>query len=175
MAVAIRAATVEDARSLAEVHNEGWGWGYRGLVPDSFLDDRDDDTSEQRWIEYFIEEEHEADGVFVAEDDVGAIGIIACGPASQSYGAEPPLGVGEVQLLYLRERAQGMGVGRALLQRGLEHLREMGFTKAILWVMDSNSRARRFYEAGGWRADGATGEHRFDDVSVPVMRYACDL
>ncbi|HET7738600.1 MAG TPA: hypothetical protein VFK32_08510, partial [Tepidiformaceae bacterium] len=30
------------------------------------------------------------------------------------------------------------------------------FDVATLWVLDGNTRARRFYEKSGWRSDGAT-------------------
>lgn len=175
MAVAIRPATSEDARALAEVQNDGWRWGYRGLVPDSVLADRDDDWSEQRWMHGLTDEWRDGEGTFLAEDDNGAIGMISCGPATQDYGFPPPEGVGEIYALYVREGVQGTGVGRALLARGHEHLRDVGFTHAVLWVIDENERARRFYEAGGWLPDGATGEDRLDDVMLPVIRYSIDL
>jgi GNAT superfamily N-acetyltransferase len=173
----IRAATVDDARAVAEVHNEGWRWGYRGLVPQAVLDARDDDSSEQRWIHAFTDEWREGEATFLAEDDAGrAIGMISCGPAAQNYGPSPPQGFGEVYALYLRGGVQGSGVGRALLVRGVDHLREAGFQRAVLWVIDANERARRFYEADGWRPDGETGRHRFeDDGEIRVVRYARDL
>jgi GNAT superfamily N-acetyltransferase len=175
--VRIRAATVDDAREVAEIHNEGWRWGYRGLVPQTVLDARDDDWSEQRWVHAFTDEWREGEATFVAEDDDGrAIGMISCGPAAQDYGPPPPEGSGEVYALYLREAAAGTGIGRALLERGVEHLRGAGFGHAVLWVIDANERARRFYEAAGWRADGERGRHRFeDDGEVTVVRYARDL
>ena len=40
----------------------------------------------------------------------------------------------------------------------LGRLGEGGFDQVTLWVLDSNARARRFYEAGGWRADGQRSE-----------------
>jgi GNAT superfamily N-acetyltransferase len=173
----IRAATVDDARAVAEVHNEGWRWGYRGLVPQAVLDDRDDDWSEQRWVHAFTDGWHEGEATFLAEDDDGhAIGMISCGPAAQNYGPPPPEGFGEVYALYLRDGVQGTGVGRALLERGVEHLRSAGFARAVLWVIDGNERARRFYETDGWRADGETGRHRFDaGGEIAVVRYARDL
>jgi hypothetical protein len=31
----------------------------------------------------------------------------------------------------------------------------LGFTEAVLWVLDGNSRAEAFYRADGWTRDGA--------------------
>ena len=45
-----------------------------------------------------------------------------------------------------------------------------GEREAILWVLEDNPRARRFYEREGWLEDGV-GETQFLDVTVPVIRY----
>ena len=49
MGVTIRAATVADARAIAEVHVEGWRWGYRDLLPATVLDALDVDEREAWW------------------------------------------------------------------------------------------------------------------------------
>jgi ribosomal protein S18 acetylase RimI-like enzyme len=64
--------------------------------------------------------------------------------------------VGEVSSIYVVPEGWGMGAGRRLMAAAVRSLTEAGFSYATLWVLDSNSRARRFYEAGSWRPDGAT-------------------
>ena len=61
------------------------------------------------------------------------------------------------------------------MRRALELLRERGYEEAVLWVLDDNPRARRFYEAGGWRLDGARrrGEHL--GVRTEEVRYRIDV
>jgi hypothetical protein len=46
-----------------------------------------------------------------------------------------------------------------------------GFDQVILWVLDSNARARRFYEAGGWRADEAAKQDDSFGVPMTKVRY----
>ena len=36
----------------------------------------------------------------------------------------------------------------------LDALAQAGYRQATLWVLESNERARRFYEAAGWWPDG---------------------
>jgi hypothetical protein len=46
----------------------------------------------------------------------------------------------------------------------------------VLWVLDDNPRARRFYERQGWAATGIAAN--FDDyceVSVPEVEYRKEL
>jgi hypothetical protein len=47
-------------------------------------------------------------------------------------------------------------------------MRELGATEAALWVVEGNTRARRFYEREGWIADGETKASMFD---LRELRY----
>jgi ribosomal protein S18 acetylase RimI-like enzyme len=174
--VAIREATVADARAIAEVHVEGWRWGYRGLLPDEVIDALDVDRREQQWVTGFTDRWRDGDACFVAEDGAGrAIGFAAAGPSADEH-AQPPDGAGEVYSIYLREAARDRGVGRRLLAAVERSLREHGFRRAVLWVLEDNARARAFYERAGWGWDGTRSEHRFDDgPDLPILRYARDL
>jgi ribosomal protein S18 acetylase RimI-like enzyme len=69
----------------------------------------------------------------------------------------------------------GTGVGAALMRHALADLRARGYRTAILWVLDTNTRARQFYEKGGWRADGATKTERVWGTSVRAVRYQIAL
>jgi hypothetical protein len=45
----------------------------------------------------------------------------------------------------------------------------------MLWVLESNDRARGFYERGGWVWDGTVGDHLIECANYPIVRYARDL
>jgi mycothiol synthase len=80
-----------------------------------------------------------------------------------------PDGAGEVYVLGVDPTAQGIGLGPALLVRGLARLAERGCPTVLLYVDDDNTGAMRLYERFGfthsdtdtqWRspvAAGATG------------------
>ena len=88
---------------------------------------------------------------------------------------ETPAGTGELFAIYLAEHAAGTGIGATLLERAERQLRDEGFSRATLWVLETNDRARRFYERHGWVWDGTRGEHRFDCGNRPIVRYAREL
>ncbi|MGE5227756.1 MAG: N-acetyltransferase family protein [Planctomycetaceae bacterium] len=172
MPVAIRAARPEDAHAIAEVHVEGWRWAYRGLVPDTYLDGLDVDARERMWAESLA---HPGDawGCFVADEGGRVVGFVGCGPPDD---AEAPTGAGEVYAIYVSQEVQGTGVGRALFVRAEAALAEHRFRTGVLWVLEANHLARRFYERAGWAPDGAVGEHPFGDLEpLPTVRYAGDL
>jgi GNAT superfamily N-acetyltransferase len=168
--VRIREATPEDARAIAEVHVASWRWAYDGMIPDAFLRELSVDDRERLWSEKLAA----GTGMLLAEGERGRVeGFVAFGPSEDPEADKA--GVGEVLAIYVRPDVAGTGVGRELFARANEALGRGGFRKAMLWVLEANDRARRFYERAGWSWDGATGTHRFDCANRPVVRYAVEL
>jgi ribosomal protein S18 acetylase RimI-like enzyme len=173
----IREATIADARAIAEVHVEGWRWGYRDVLPMHVLDALSVEQREQIWTGALADRRGE-DDCFVAEDGSGhVIGFVATGPADGDF-APPPDGAGEVFAIYLREVVQGTGVGRSLITRAMAAMRTHGFPTAVLWVFEANDLARRFYEGAGWEPDGASAAStgsRVENVRSCATRSTCGV
>lgn len=53
----------------------------------------------------------------------------------------------------------------------LDVLAAAGYRQATLWVLDSNWRARRFYHAGGWQADGTVKTDDTRGFPLTEVRY----
>jgi GNAT superfamily N-acetyltransferase len=96
--------------------------------------------------------------VFVSERQEQVIGF-ACVRPSADPDAEPI--VGEIDALYVLPSEWGNGVGQALLTTGVRHLAVSGFKEATLWTERRNHRPLRFYQAAGWRLDGAERRRLF--------------
>jgi GNAT superfamily N-acetyltransferase len=92
-----------------------------------------------------------------------------------SRDEDVPERTGEVPAIYIDPSVLGTGVGRELFQAATLALRDAGFARATLWVLEANAPARRFYEKAGWRWDGSVGTHMFDCANESVVRYAIDL
>lgn len=168
----IRPATREDARPIAEVHVASWRHAYRGLLPDDYLEKLSVDEREAQRLAWFADP-RSSSGVLVAEDDAGrVVGFATFGPSRDD---DAPMGTGEVPAIYVDPTEVGKGIGRQLIEETAAALREAGFTRATLWVLEENESARRFYESVGWTWDGAVSTHDFDCANEPVVRYAVDL
>jgi GNAT superfamily N-acetyltransferase len=96
-------------------------------------------------------------------------GFAAVGPTRDED--QNPERVGEVRAIYVLPDAWGTGLGRQLMAAALERLAAEGFAQATLWVLDSNARARRFYEAGGWAAEGAVKHDDSRGFPMTEVRY----
>jgi len=104
---------------------------------------------------------------FVAERERAAVGFVTVGTADDAALA----GVGELFAIYLEPAAVGSGVGRALIAQATAALAARGFAEAILWVLEGNARARRFYELAGWRSDGARKDDERNGAVRHELRY----
>jgi len=62
-----------------------------------------------------------------------------------------------------------------LLQAACERLAAQEFTSAVLWVLEGNTRARRFYAKDGWTPDGLRRVEKVWDVKVQELRYSRPL
>lgn len=104
--------------------------------------------------------------VMVLEDEHGLRGVAGAGPArGDDLDAQS---TGELYALYVDPDIWGAGYGAALHSAALTHLDGQGFPSAILWVLENNHRARRFYKGNGWQQD----EHRGDFWGATTVRLS---
>jgi GNAT superfamily N-acetyltransferase len=166
----IRRALADDALGVATVHVRSWQAAYRGLMPDAFLDQLDIERRRAGWERSIAETDWPRSGTLVATEANGTVvGFANIGPARDGDG--DPLVIGELAAIYLLPEAWGSGIGRRLMLAAVNVLRDAGFAEAILWVLEGNERAQRFYEIGGWQLDGVTKDAQIADMSLPEVRY----
>jgi GNAT superfamily N-acetyltransferase len=146
-----------------------WQSAYRGLIPQAYLDGLDPAQRRIRWEQNLSETDWSNSGILVADADGEVRGFVGYGPARDDDA--DPQQIGQVYSVYLMPDAWGRGTGRQLMTAAIEGLTEAGFCQATLWVLDSNARARRFYEAGGWSADGSVMRDDSRGFPLTEVRY----
>ncbi|HMQ52454.1 MAG TPA: GNAT family N-acetyltransferase [Anaerolineae bacterium] len=147
----IRPAELADASSLAEVHVASWQVAYRGLIPDHVLDNLSVGHRTDRWRQRLLQNDLDT---LVLELEGRTRGF-----ATYGHTRDPDLvaaRAGEIYAFYLDPLVWGRGYGVALGEETLEILGQRGFATAVLWVLQSNQRARRFYEKIGFLCDGVS-------------------
>ena len=137
----LRQATPADAEAIAQVY-------YASVRLLTFLPMLHDIDS-YRW--YVANVMLKESAVTIAEDDTGIVAFL--GRRGEEMGH-----------LYTRPDRIGRGAGTQLI----EAAKASGVVVLELWCFQANLRARRFYEARGFRAvrftDGANNEERTPDV-----------
>jgi ribosomal protein S18 acetylase RimI-like enzyme len=167
--VEIRPARTEDAREIAVVHVCSWQSAYRGLLPQEYLDSLDPSQRVGRWERSLSETDWSRAGTLVADTGGKLLGFVGYSPARDTDADQAR--VGEIRAIYLVPGAWRKGIGKELMAAAVGRLIEAGFEQATLWVLHSNVRARRFYEAAGWSADGAVKQAGRNGFAMTEVRY----
>jgi len=167
----VREARLDDAVGIGIVHVKSWQAAYRGFVPDDFLDDLDPAQRGAVW-KRILSSQGPREHTVVAEEQAELIGLASVCPSrdDDAWGR-----VGEVASIYLLPSAWGKGYGRQLMAAATTALIEDQFTEATLWVLEGNERARRFYQAGGWSADGTSKDDTVRGFVLHEVRYRLAL
>lgn len=145
--IQLRRATLADAEAIAAIRIEGWRSTYRGMIPDSYLDDMDMNENVLHWrtILQALPSKEDALCVYVAVSDNEIVGFV-----SAMKLAEPKLGKeGEINAIYIRPQWQRCGIGKRMMHKAARSLQAMGCQSGVIWVIDGNAQARNFYEELG--------------------------
>lgn len=171
--VTVRPATVADAAAMVGMHARAWQVAYAELLPRPIIDAvvEEQPRREARWRARLADPTHPG-GALVAERDGRVVGLAFWAPSADDDASH---GTAEVQALYLDPAAIGQGIGRTLLAAVVAAIVAAGFADATLWVLDTNRRARRFYEAAGWHPDGAAKTDRRPGGTLHEVRYRIAL
>jgi len=167
----IREATIKDAPGIATVHVKMWQKAYRSLVPDFFLDQMSIKNKIDKWLE-ILRNPKEGVKVFVAEADNTIVGWVS-GGKNRDEDLTPD--IGELFGIYIHPDWQGRGIGSALLENFLGFLRGEGYSKATLWVLDTNEKTRSWYESKGWKLEGNKKTEAKAGFDLHEIRYIIDL
>ncbi len=148
----IRYANIKDARTLGEIHSKSWKVAYKGIVPDEILKNI---TVEKRqaYFEKALTENWEEDAIIFKDND--AVGLICIGKCRDADKTDT---CGEIGGIYLLPEYWNMGIGSELINWGINELGKRNFSKVILWVLEENINARKFYEKVGFKHDGTVKE-----------------
>ena len=169
----VRRATTDDVDAIVTLHARSWQVAYRGLIPDAMIDRVvTQRAARAERIGTVVTDPDDRRRAWVVVHRGVVVGFSIVGP---SRDPEAPDDTGEVHTIYLDPDVFGMGMGHLLLARVTRDLRDQGYRRAILWVLEANARARRFYEAAGWERDGSVRDDERPDGVVRNVRYRRDL
>jgi GNAT superfamily N-acetyltransferase len=157
----IRVAVPQDAAALGAMHAASWAEAYPPLVeagrlPRGLFEQMTDPARRIAAFGAMLAKPALPGGMLLAEESGTVLGFALVGPARDAA-----LGAGgELSGLYLLRRAQGQGIGTALLAAGFAVLRAAGHRDAGAWAVEGNTPAERFYAARGAIPGPRRIEHR---------------
>jgi GNAT superfamily N-acetyltransferase len=162
MSVHLRPVTDDDLRAVGALHFHSRATAYADILSPEALASGSPEAMGEWWAERW-KWERETHRLTVAVDGDTLTGFSYLGPSEQD-------GVAELYAIHADPAYVGSGVGRALMLDALPALARLG-DRALLWVLEANSRARRFYERGDWVADGTRRTEAIGGEPVAQLRY----
>lgn len=159
----IREATARDATQISSIIARSWRSAYQDLIDPVYLSRLPEEywlPSVRSWLEsgrmYGL----------MAETDAGAVGCIIFGRGRDDAYAD----WGEIVSLYILPEYMSRGIGSKLLRKALASLRDDGFSRVYLWMIEGNNHAQAFYYKHGFVAAGNTVEYKIGSRPVADIR-----
>ena len=150
----IRAGTPADAGALAELHLRSAAEGFRTFFPAEAVP-RSQGALESDWSSLLSDDPSQRRTVFVAEQDGTIVGVMVADATR--------VPVGRLSRAYMEPRLWNGSLAKSLYDAATDRLRELGCTRAAMWVMEPNYRARRSLEHLGFTLTG---------IRQPTCEYA---
>ena len=161
--ITVRAATVADARAIAQVIVDGWRSTYAHILPADFLDSLSYDQHEANTRE-LLQNLPTSTAAFVADDegDVVSVALVRV-TTDDDFAAE-------LDALYVLPGMQRHRIGSRLLRHVVRWLSERGHASLRLWVLRDNP-YRRFYDRIGGELLREERQDEFGGASVVSAGY----
>ncbi|MAW88939.1 MAG: GNAT family N-acetyltransferase [Phyllobacteriaceae bacterium] len=162
LSIDIRRAEPEDASAISDVHHHAWTGAYAGIIPHGALS-RMIARRGVRWWDHAI---RRAASVLVVE-----IGGVVAGYATLGRNRAKELAQqGEIYELYVLPEYQGIGLGSRLFDAARSTLADHGLKGLVVWALEDNEIAQRFYFAHGGE-DVAEGVEVFDSKALRKVAF----
>lgn len=154
-----------DAKQIASIHIISWQTIYRGLMSNHILDNL---TLEKREIEWQERLKTGMD-IWVIEYDEKIIGFSSTCPSRDED--TDPTQVAEISAIYLLPKYWRQSFGQQLCEIVCDSLKKKGYKEIMLWVLESNIQACRFYEKIGFHATGHAKTENLNGEFLQEVRY----
>jgi len=154
----------DDFKAIGNIYSSSWKTAYKGIVPQEYLDD----LSGDKWSPVLANIHNDAFIIMDGEKYVGTSSICAARDSSME-------GWGEIISIYLLPEYFGKGYSQPLFDCAINALRNAGYTRVYLWVLEENIRARRFYEKNGFCHNGDSDQITIAGKELTEFRYIKNL
>ena len=128
---------------ISNIYESSWKYAYKDIIPQDYLDS----IPTGRWANSI--NKIGMNNLVVIENGL-IIGTASfCKSRWEQYS-----NYGEIVSIYFLPAYMGKGYGKHLLKKCVEELNGLGYNNILLWVLENNQRARRFYEKNGFTCSG---------------------
>lgn len=145
MNITIKKADISDIQTLAEIHSVSLITSLGGLFPEETV--LEFFGLQRRLIGFTKEFKKGSPTNYLVYNDMEPIGVFTYGPSRYIEVDDKTI---ELWRVYLLPGYWGKGAAKPAVDLILSDIKDAGFKRVILWAMEENLRARRFYEKYGF-------------------------
>lgn len=157
----IRYITKDDnSFEISNIYESSWKYAYKDIIPQEYLDS----IPTGRWADSMGKAGMNNLILIEKEKMIGTASF--CRSRWEKYSD-----YGEIVSIYFLPDYIGKGYGRLLLNKCMEELKQYGFSKVLLWVLEDNHRARKFYEKNGFVYSGVFMDDKIGGKNVREVLY----
>lgn len=157
----VRRGNLDDFTDIANMHFESWGAAYLGLLPESYISNKNNLFEKtEMWQALIV---HHDVVVWVAHDtNHKSLGFIGYFNKNNSY---------EITTLYVLPEYQRLGIGTELMKTSLQDILESNInTHFYLWVLESNTAAIDFYKKFDFVYTGDNSEECYEGTKITDIK-----
>ena len=139
--VIIRKVKYGDIEQIVDINIKDWKKVYKGIIDDEILDNLNREEKIKKWREHY-----NIGNVIVAEENGTILGY--CRYDDNAIYENTDID-SEIIAIYVDCDKLGNGIGRALIEYVKKDLKNKNKTKMVIWCLEKNQNARKFYEKMG--------------------------
>ena len=139
--ILIRKAKYEDIEQIVDINIEDWKKVYRGIIDDVILDNLNRKEKIEKWKKHY-----NLENVIVVEQDEEILGYCRYDDNAVYQNTDID---SEIMAIYVRYNKIACGIGEKLVKYVMNDLKNKNKSKMVIWCLQKNENARRFYEKMG--------------------------
>ena len=129
----------DDPFEISSIYEKSWKFAYKGIIPQEYLNG----IPSGHWANSLNKDG--MNNLLLIENGQKIGTACFCKSRWEKYSD-----YGEIVSIYFLPDYFGKGYGKDLLNKCVDELNKLGFQKILLWVLEDNHRARKFYEKNGF-------------------------
>lgn len=137
----IRKVKYEDIEQIVDINIKEWKKVYKGIIDDDILNNLNREEKIKKWRKHY-----NIGNVIVAEENGTILGY--CRYDDNAIYENTDID-SEIIAIYVDCDKLGNGIGRKLIEYVKNDLKNKDKTKMVIWCLEKNQNARKFYEKMG--------------------------
>ena len=167
MGYTVRNAVRGEANQIAKIHVDSWQVAYRGLMPQSYIDQFTRERRERMWTRVMTEQ---LANLIVVEKQKEIVGFLSY--ELPNHSSEDKTAI--VTCCYVSPLYFGQGAGSALFDELETRLLSTPVMQISLKALDTNKQGLNFYKKCGFVRSGDEESEVIDDMTlndVTLVKY----